>query len=488
MTISIYNTKTGKKEPLSTIKEKHINLYVCGITVYDYCHLGHARSTLVFDMIVRYLRYRGNTVTFIRNFTDIDDKIIKRAAEQGTTTEELSNRFIEAFHEDMASLGNLKPDLEPKATEHIPEIVDLIQTLIDRGLAYEQDGDVYYRVERFANYGALSGRNLADMMAGARIAVSDKKENPMDFVLWKSSKPGEPTWDSPWGAGRPGWHIECSAMSKKYLGDTSDINGGGKDIIFTHHENEIAQSEGASGKPFVNTWIHHGFVTIKDEKMSKSLGNFLTIRELLEQYPAEVLRLFVFSAHYRTPLDFTDQAMQDAETGLDRLYGCLATLTRLPRQGDADAADTVGKKDRQKLEKLEERFCKAMDNDFNSAQALGHIFDTVKAVNKIAQHLPPTPSQQTLDRLRQAGATLKQLGDLLGILQQDPVAYLTAKQEKILSAIDLSPQQIEALIAERNKARDEKDWTRADEIRDRLLSRNIEIKDAAGGTTWQVKI
>lgn len=488
MTISIYNTKTGKKEPLSTIKEKHINLYVCGITVYDYCHLGHARSTLVFDMIVRYLRYRGNTVTFIRNFTDIDDKIIKRAAEQGTTTEELSNRFIEAFHEDMASLGNLKPDLEPKATEHIPEIVDLIQTLIDRGLAYEQDGDVYYRVERFANYGALSGRNLAYMMAGARIAVSDKKENPMDFVLWKSSKPGEPTWDSPWGAGRPGWHIECSAMSKKYLGDTFDIHGGGKDLIFPHHENEIAQSEGASGKPFVNTWIHHGFVTIKDEKMSKSLGNFLTIRELLEQYPAEVLRLFVFSAHYRTPLDFTDQTMQDAETGLDRLYGCLATLARLPRQGDADAADTVGKKDRQKLEKLEERFCKAMDNDFNSAQALGHIFDTVKAVNKIAQHLPPIPSQQTLDRLRQAGATLKQLGDLLGILQQDPVAYLTAKQEKILSAIDLSPQQIEALIAERNKARDEKDWTRADEIRDRLLSRNIEIKDAAGGTTWQVKI
>lgn len=488
MTISIYNTKTGKKEPLSTIKEKHINLYVCGVTVYDYCHLGHARSTLVFDMLVRYLRYRGNTVTFIRNFTDIDDKIIKRAAEQGTTTEELSNRFIEAFHEDMASLGNLKPDLEPKATDHIAEIVDLIQTLIDKGLAYEQDGDVYYRVERFADYGALSGRNLADMLAGARIAVSDKKENPLDFVLWKSSKPGEPTWDSPWGAGRPGWHIECSAMSKKYLGDTFDIHGGGKDLIFPHHENEIAQSEGASGKPFVNTWIHHGFVTIKDEKMSKSLGNFLTIRELLEQYPAEVLRLFVFSAHYRTPLDFTDQAMQDAETGLDRLYACLATLVRLPRQGDVDAADTVGKKDRQKLEKLEERFCKAMDNDFNSAQALGHIFDAVKSINKIGQHLPPTPSQQTLDRLHQAGATLKRLGDLLGILQQDPVAYLKAKQEKILSAIDLSPQQIEALIAERNKARDEKNWSRADEIRDRLLARNIELKDAAGGTTWQVRI
>ncbi|MEN8256465.1 MAG: cysteine--tRNA ligase, partial [Thermodesulfobacteriota bacterium] len=349
MTISTYNTKTGKKEPLSTIKENHINLYVCGITVYDYCHLGHARSTLVFDMIVRYLRYRGKTVTFIRNFTDIDDKIIKRAAEQNTTTEELSNRFIKAFHEDMESLGNLSPDMEPKATDHIPEIIQLIETLIAKGIAYEQDGDVYYRVEKFANYGALSGRNLEDMMAGARIAVSDKKENPMDFALWKSSKPGEPIWDSPWGEGRPGWHIECSAMSKKYLGDTFDIHGGGKDLIFPHHENEIAQSEGATGKPFVNTWIHHGFVTIKDEKMSKSLGNFLTIREMLEKYPTEVLRLFIFSAQYRTPLDFSDQAMQDAESGLDRLYSCLATVAGLPETGSGDS--NIGKKDRQKLEK-----------------------------------------------------------------------------------------------------------------------------------------
>lgn len=486
MTISIYNTKTGKKEPLATIKKDHINLYVCGITVYDYCHLGHARSTLVFDMIVRYLRYRGKTVTFIRNFTDIDDKIIKRAAEQNTTTEELSNRFIEAFHEDMESLGNLTPDLEPKATGHIPEIITLIETLIDKGLAYEQDGDVYYRVTKFANYGALSGRNLEDMMAGARIAVSDKKENPMDFALWKNSKPGEPTWDSPWGAGRPGWHIECSAMSKKYLGDTFDIHGGGKDLIFPHHENEIAQSEGATGKPFVNTWIHHGFVTIKDEKMSKSLGNFLTIREMLEKYPTEILRLFIFSAQYRTPLDFSDQAMQDAESGLDRLYSCLATVARLPETGSGDSV--IGKKDRQKLEKLEERFCKAMDNDFNSAQALGHIFDAIKAINKITQHLPADPSQDTLDTLRASSQTLQRLSSLLGILQQNPVAYLEAKQKKVLATIDISPDEIDTLIAERNKARDEKNWARADEIRDELLEKNIEIKDSAGGTTWQVKI
>ncbi len=486
MTISTYNTKTGKKEPLSTIKENHINLYVCGITVYDYCHLGHARSTLVFDMIVRYLRYRGKTVNFIRNFTDIDDKIIKRAAEQNTTTEELSNRFIKAFHEDMESLGNLTPDMEPKATDHIPEIIELIEALISKGMAYEKDGDVYYRVEKFANYGALSGRNLEDMMAGARIAVSEKKENPMDFVLWKSSKPGEPTWESPWGPGRPGWHIECSAMSKKYLGDTFDIHGGGKDLIFPHHENEIAQSEGATGKPFVNTWIHHGFVTIKDEKMSKSLGNFLTIREMLEKYPAEVLRLFVFSAQYRTPLDFSDQAMQDAESGLDRLYSCLATVAGLPKNGSGDS--TIGKKDRQKLENLEERFCKAMDNDFNSAQALGHIFDAVKAINKIAQHLPDNPCQETLDLLKKSGNTLKKLGELLGILSQDPAAYLESKQEKVLADIEITPEEINKLIIERNKARDEKNWVRADEIRDELLNKQIEIKDSAAGTTWQVKL
>lgn len=486
MTISTYNTRTGKKEPLATIRENHVNLYVCGITVYDYCHLGHARSTLVFDMIVRYLRYRGKTVTFIRNFTDIDDKIIKRAAEQNTTPEELSNRFIQAFHEDMASLGNLTPDREPKATEHIPEIIELIETLMAKGLAYEQEGDVYYRVERFPRYGALSGRNLDDMMAGARIAVSAKKENPMDFALWKSSKPGEPTWESPWGPGRPGWHIECSAMSKKYLGDTFDIHGGGKDLIFPHHENEIAQSEGASGKPFVNTWIHHGFVTIKDEKMSKSLGNFLTIREMLERYPAEVLRLFVFSAHYRTPLDFTDQAMHDAETGLDRMYSCLAAVAELPQTGSG--ASAIGKKDRQKLEKLEERFCQALDNDFNTAQGLGHIFDVVKTINKITHHLPENPGQEDLDLLKKSSNTLQRIGAILGILQQEPVAYLQAKQQKVLASLEISPAVIDNLIAQRNRARDEKNWDRADQIRAELLAKQIEIKDSASGTTWQVRI
>ncbi len=488
MSVRIYNTKSAKKEVFQPLQEGHINLYVCGITAYDYCHLGHARSTLVFDMIVRYLRYKGYDVTFIRNFTDIDDKIIKRANEQNTTCDELADRFIKAFHDDMIALGNIMPDNEPKATEHIPEIIALIETLISRDMAYASHGDVYYKVSKFVGYGSLSGRNLEDMQAGARIAVSDIKENPMDFALWKSSKEGEPAWDSPWGSGRPGWHIECSAMAKKYLGDTFDIHGGGKDLIFPHHENEIAQSEGASGKPFVNTWIHHGFVTIKDEKMSKSLGNFLTIREMLERYPAEALRLFVFSAQYRTPLDFSEQAMQDAEAGVDRIYSCLAGVAAIDQQGDENGASTIGKKDRAKLEKLNERFTAAMDNDFNTAQALGHIFDTVKSINKICQHLPPSPAAADLKLLNKSSADMQKLLGLLGLITEDPREYVQAKQDRLLAALTITQDEINSLIEQRNQARDDKEWQRADEIRDQLLSHGVEIKDGAQGTTWQVKM
>jgi len=489
MTVSIYNTKSGKKEPFSPLEKGHIKLYVCGITAYDYCHIGHARSTLVFDMIVRYLRYRGFKVTYIRNFTDIDDKIIKRAQEQHTTTEELANRFIKAFHEDMKSLGNEPPTLEPKATEHIPEIISMIQGLIDKGFAYEVQGDVYFKVDRFANYGSLSGRNLEDMMAGARISINEQKQNPMDFALWKSSKPGEPVWDSHWGAGRPGWHIECSAMSRKILGETFDIHGGGKDLIFPHHENEIAQSEASSGKPFVATWIHHGFVTIKDEKMSKSLGNFLTIREILEKYPAEVLRFFVFSTHYRTPLDFSETAMKDAETGLDRLYTCLAEIAKLPAQGDPHRSPAAGKKNVSKINSLVDRFVKAMDNDFNSAQALGHIFEVVKVLNTIRQSLPATPAESDLALLHCSAKSISELAGIMGLLQQDPVAYIQAKQQKTLSRLDIDQTAIESLISDRTSAREQKNWSRADEIRDILLKHKIEIKDEAdGSTSWQVKI
>ncbi|MBU0485011.1 MAG: cysteine--tRNA ligase [Proteobacteria bacterium] len=486
MSVSIYNTKGGKKIPLETIEKKQIKLYVCGITAYDYCHIGHARSALVFDMIVRYLRYRGYQVTYIRNFTDIDDKIIKRAQEQNTTCEELSSRFIEKFHEDMQALDIDPPTLEPKATEHVDEIIAMIKELIDKDLAYQTGNDVYYRVDRFDNYGRLSGRSLDDMLAGARISVNEAKTNPMDFALWKGSKPGEPTWESPWGPGRPGWHIECSAMSRKFLGNTFDIHGGGKDLIFPHHENEIAQSEGATGQTFARNWIHHGFVTISDEKMSKSLGNFLTIREVLEKYESEALRLFVFSTHYRNPLDYSDTAMQDATTGLDRLYNCLAEIDKMPL-GANDQAAIISAKDQEKLNSLKVRFQEAMDNDFNTAQALGHIFETIKDLNRIRQSLPDNPTAEDVNLLRHHTAILRELTDITGLLRKDPATYLAKKQEKVLATLDIDHQEIEKLIKERTEAREQKNWGRSDEIRDQLLTKNIELKDGPEGTTWLVK-
>jgi cysteinyl-tRNA synthetase len=486
MPIKIYNTLTRTKEPLRPIEEGHVKLYVCGITSYDYCHIGHARSFLVFDMIVRYLRYRGYRVTFVRNFTDIDDKIINRAKERNIDAQELANRFIEEFYADTDRLGILRPDLEPKATEHIPEMIELIRELIDRGLAYQSGSDVYFRVEQFAGYGSLSGRNLEDMQAGARIEVNEQKQHPMDFVLWKGSKPGEPKWDSPWGAGRPGWHIECSAMSRKYLGETFDIHGGGQDLIFPHHENEIAQSMGATGRPFANLWIHHGFVTIRDEKMSKSLNNFLTIREILELYPPEVLRLFIFSTQYRNPLDFSEAAMQDAESALDRMYDCLARIAICPEGGEGKAV--INTKDRERIESLKQRFEQAMDNDFNTAQALGLLFDAIKVLNKGVQALPPRPASEDIALLRQGGGTVRELAAILGLLQEDPGLYVQRKKQKRLAAIEISVADIEEMIRERTAARERKDWAAGDGIRDRLLAHGIELRDGADGTTWDIRL
>ncbi len=488
MTIRIHNTLSGKKETLQTLEPGHVKLYVCGITSYDYCHIGHARSALAFDMIVNYLRYRGYKVTYVRNFTDIDDKIIARAAEQKTTPEELAARFINEFYVDMDRLGIGRPDIEPKATEHIPEMIALIEELVGTGKAYPAGGDVYYIVDSFPAYGKLSKRNLEDMQAGARISINEQKRNPLDFVLWKGSKPGEPTWQSPWGPGRPGWHIECSAMSRKYLGETFDIHGGGQDLIFPHHENEIAQSEGAHGKPFANQWIHHGFVTIRDEKMSKSLGNFLTIRDILSQYHPEVLRFFIFSTHYRNPLDFSESAMQDATAGLDRLYECVAAVDRLDTgKGLADAASVLSEKDRQLLESMESRFQQAMDNDFNTAQAQGVFFDTVKTINRICGMLPAAPAAVDLDFLKDTSLTLRKLADIMGILREDAETYLAAGKNKMIAESDLDVAAIEALIAERNQCRAAKNWARSDEIRNLLLARNIELKDGPNGTTWSVK-
>jgi cysteinyl-tRNA synthetase len=486
MSIKIYNTLSRKKEAFTPLEPNHVKLYVCGITSYDYCHIGHARSALVFDMIVSYFRYKNYKVTYIRNFTDIDDKIINRAAEQKTSPEELANRFIDEFYIDMDKLGIERPTLEPKATENIKEMVGLISQLIDKGMAYQSGNDVYYSVNSFDEYGKLSGRNLDDMQAGARISVNEQKTNPLDFVLWKGSKPGEPQWDSPWGPGRPGWHIECSAMSKKFLGETFDIHGGGQDLIFPHHENELAQSEGANEKPFVHTWIHHGFVTIKDEKMSKSLGNFLTIRDITDKYHPEELRFFVFSTHYRNPLDFSEKAMQDAISGLDRLYECLAAIDELP-QGSDSANSVISAKDEAKLDGLEKRFIQAMDNDFNTAQAQGVLFDTTKVFNKVRRMLPSPPAASDIKLLRKTAATFRELADIMGLLRENPASYLAGKRADMLSGLDIDEITINNMIAERYAARAAKDWVRSDEIRDTLLKNNIELKDSAEGTTWTVK-
>lgn len=488
MSIQIHNTLSGKKEPLQPIEKGHVKLYVCGITSYDYCHIGHARSALAFDMIVRYLKYRGFKVTYVRNFTDIDDKIITRANEQKTTSEELANRFINEFYTDMDRLGVDRPDIEPKATEHIGEMIRLIEELITEGKAYPSGGDVYYIVDSFPEYGKLSKRNLEDMQAGARVSVNEQKRHPMDFVLWKGSKPGEPTWDSPWGPGRPGWHIECSAMSRKYLGETFDIHGGGQDLIFPHHENEIAQSEGANHKPFVNLWIHHGFVTIRDEKMSKSLGNFLTIRDILDHYHPEILRFFIFSTHYRNPLDFSESAMQDATSGLERLYDCVSAIDTLKLETSVvHAPSVISAKDRQLLDEIEIRFQQAMDNDFNTAQAQGIFFDAVKMLNRIRQKLSASPASSDIEQLKKSVATLKMLANIMGLLREEAQHFLAARKTKAVSEGDFDVAAIEVLITERNLCRQTKNWARSDEIRDQLLKINIELMDGPGGTTWSVK-
>ena len=482
MDIYVYNTLIGKKELLRPIEPNHIKLYVCGITSYDYCHIGHARSALAFDMIVKYLQYCDYKVTYIRNFTDIDDKIIARANEQGIPSAELAERFIDEFHTDMDNLGVARPTLEPKATEHIQEMIDIIQTLIDKDMAYPSQGDVYYIVDAFPEYGKLSHRNLEDMQAGARISINEQKKHPMDFTLWKSSKPGEPSWQSPWGPGRPGWHIECSAMSKKYLGANFDIHGGGKDLIFPHHENEIAQSEGANGEPFANSWIHHGFVTIKDEKMSKSLGNFLTIRDILAIYHPEILRIFIFSTQYRNPLDFSESAMLNAEMGLVRLYECVELIEGLSAGGDGPA--TVTTEDLEKLNTVEARFQEAMNNDFNTAQALGILFDTIKIINRLQQSLPVAAAATDVTLLKESITTIKKLAGIMGLLQEDAALFLAAKKEKMLTGVDLSEEEIDTLIQERIDARAAKNWARGDEIRDLLLENNIILKDGPTGTDW----
>ncbi len=457
--LHIYNTLTRKKELFTPIEPGKIKMYVCGMTVYDLCHLGHARVLVVFDTVTRYMRQSGYEVNYIRNITDIDDKIIARANENGEEFSALTTRFIEAMHEDAAELGVLPPNEEPKATSSMDDIISMIETLIKKGHAYAADnGDVYYDVSSFDNYGQLSGKHLEDLRAGERVAIDVNKDDPLDFVLWKAAKPDEPSWDSPWGKGRPGWHIECSAMSTCCLGNHFDIHGGGQDLQFPHHENEIAQSEGATGEKFVNLWMHNGFVRINDEKMSKSLDNFFTVREILKLYQGEEIRYFVLASHYRSPLNYSDQLLDTARSSLTRLYNALRGL-------DVPSVSLIE-------DEAEVEFSKAMDDDFNTSEAIAVLFDLAGQVNRLREENPEVA-------LQKAGM-LKKLANVLGLLEADPETYLQGGAGESDDA-----EKIESLIQQRLDARANKDWAEADRIRDELNAMNIELEDKEGKTIWR---
>ncbi|HOO89997.1 MAG TPA: cysteine--tRNA ligase [Syntrophales bacterium] len=491
MSLRLYNTLTKKKEEFVPIKEGEVSMYVCGITAYDVCHIGHARSAVVFDVIYRYLKYRGYDVTYVKNFTDVDDKIIAKANAEGTDIYDISERFMREHNDDMDHLGVARPTVAPRATDNIKGMIRLIDALMEKGLAYVVDGDVYYSVEKFNGYGKLSGRSLDDMLAGARIDVDEKKRNPFDFVLWKSSKEGEPWWNSPWGRGRPGWHIECSVMSQRFLGDTFDIHGGGEDLIFPHHENEIAQSEGATGKPFANYWIHNGFIKINSEKMSKSLGNTLTIKEILTAYHPEVVRFFILQSHYKSYIDFSDASIAEARLGLERFYATLKGI----KDALAEAADLSGISEKdlseesgevwEKVNTLPDRFKEAMDDDFNTAMAIGYLFDTVRMINGyLSQTAPPT--RGSLFVLNEARRHIREVGKVLGLFLEDPDEYFEKDKEREVKKLGLDVKEVEQLIAERKQAREAKDWGRADAVRDQLAARGIVLSDTPTSTTWKV--
>jgi cysteinyl-tRNA synthetase len=495
MALRLYNTMTRQKEDFVPVQEGEVGVYACGVTVYDTCHVGHARSAINFDVIARYLRYRGYKVTFVKNFTDVDDKIITKANKEGVGFRDISERYIVEHNDDMARIGIESPTVTPRATEHIAGMIELINKLLKKGLAYAvPGGDVYFSVKNHKGYGKLSGRNIDEMVAGARIAPGDKKKYPLDFALWKASKEGEPWWDSPWGKGRPGWHIECSVMSAHFLGETFDIHGGGEDLVFPHHENEIAQSEGANGKPFAKYWLHNGFIKVDHEKMSKSLGNFVTIKDILKRYHPEVLRFFVLQSHYRSPLDFSDEALNESRQAMGRLYEALKKIR------DVFAADTalsavsvkeeeLGPKEKALLDRLRtlpERFREAMDDDFNTARALGYIFDAVRQVNAcLTSGFKATAP--ALFVLNEAERMFRSVGGVLGLLVEDPDVYF--EKDRLLEAQKNGIQvgEVDALIDERLKARAEKNWKRADEIRDMLAAKGVVLKDSRSGTTWTIE-
>jgi len=462
--IQIYNTLTRKKEPFVPLQPGKVSMYVCGPTVYNYIHIGNARPAIFFDVVRRYFEYRGYDVTFIQNFTDVDDKLIRKAEEMEITVLEVADRFIQAFEEDTKALGVKKAHVHPRVSDHIEEIIDFIQGLMDKGYAYESSGDVYFRTEKFPEYGKLSHQNIEELQAGARIAVNEQKDNPLDFALWKSAKPGEIYWESPWGKGRPGWHIECSAMSMKYLGESFDIHGGGHDLMFPHHENEIAQSESLTGHPMAKYWMHNGYINIDNEKMSKSLGNFILVKDIREKITPQVLRFFMLSAHYRHPINFSEDLIEQAKNGLERIQTAISNLRH--RQA---AATAVTNGENEKQEVYRKRFTEAMDNDFNTADALAVVFEWVRESNQYLRNEKVSKQgvQVYLD-------LLEEMGSVLG-LQLEP-----AEEE-------LVDQEIEALIQERTEARKQRNFQRADEIRDLLLEKGIILEDTPQGIRWRRK-
>lgn len=455
--LKLFNTLTRQKEEFQSIEPNSVRMYVCGMTVYDLCHVGHARVMVVFDMVRKWFETSGYDVTYVRNITDIDDKIIARARDNEETYQQLTSRFIDAMNQDAASLGVVRPDIEPKATENIPQMIELIGALISKGYAYVgESGDVYYSVSLFERYGQLSGKTLEDLRAGERVEVDLAKKHPMDFVLWKTTKPGEPSWSSPWGDGRPGWHIECSAMSERYLGKYFDIHGGGQDLQFPHHENEIAQSEGAHGAGFVKYWMHNGFVRVDNEKMSKSLGNFFTVREVLDKFDPEVLRFFILRAHYRSPLNYSDKHLEDARLALSRMYTALKDFDPAP-QGSL----TI---DWQHA--FAHRFKEAMDDDFNTPEAISVLFDIVSELNR--------SGDVSLAYL------LRALAAELGLLDREPALFLQSRE-----GLEMSSEEIDAMIVARDEARSKKDFKEADRLRDELTAAGITLEDSAGKTTWR---
>jgi cysteinyl-tRNA synthetase len=470
----VFNTLTRGKEDLVPVHAGEIRIYVCGVTVYDLSHIGHGRSAIVFDVMRRYLRHRGHAVKFVKNFTDIDDKIIRKANQEGVSAQEISERYIEEYRTDMASLGVAPADIEPKATEHVPQMIVLIERLIARGVAYPVEGDVYFEVRRFPGYGRLSGKNLEELQAGARVEVDERKRDPMDFALWKATKPGEPAWTSPWGQGRPGWHIECSAMAMQYLGEVLDIHGGGEDLIFPHHENEIAQSEAATGKPFARYWLHNGFVNLAAEKMSKSLGNTLTIKDLVRRHDPEALRLYLLGTHYRHPLEFGDERIVEAGRALARLRALKDEADRLASRGIPAPGPDLGLFDEVATQRA--RFEAAMDDDFNTPQALGVLFDLARVLHGVRDQV----AQGTAG----AGAFLLGVGELvmlarvLGLLEG-------GRREAVVD-----PQlraRIESLVYLRQEARRQRDFGEADRLRDELARLGVILEDTRDGTTWKLQ-